>query len=104
MLYLFFLMFRRPPKSTRTDTLLPYTTLFRSHTPTYWPGSSHDTSPSLLGSLRFKIRSESIRPVARSATVRVRHGLTNAPSVLTLLPSDHGIRSALSRLRRKSVV
>src|SRR3546814_11320232 len=24
-------MIRRPPRSTRTDTLLPYTTLFRSH-------------------------------------------------------------------------
>src|SRR3546814_17577344 len=28
--YLFFLMIRRPPRSTRTDTLFPYTTLFRS--------------------------------------------------------------------------
>src|SRR3546814_14244601 len=27
---LFFLMIRRPPRSTRTDTLFPYTTLFRS--------------------------------------------------------------------------
>src|SRR3546814_1220393 len=27
---IFFLMIRRPPRSTRTDTLLPYTTLFRS--------------------------------------------------------------------------
>src|SRR3546814_15257849 len=26
----FFLMIRRPPRLTRTDTLLPYTTLFRS--------------------------------------------------------------------------
>src|SRR3546814_1849480 len=26
----FFLMIRRPPRSTRTDTLVPYTTLFRS--------------------------------------------------------------------------
>src|SRR3546814_12634792 len=26
----FFLMIRRPPRSTRTDTLLPYATLFRS--------------------------------------------------------------------------
>src|SRR3546814_12904366 len=25
-----FLMIRRPPRSTRTDTLVPYTTLFRS--------------------------------------------------------------------------
>src|SRR3546814_19952767 len=29
-LLLFFLMIRRPPRSTRTDTLCPYTTLFRS--------------------------------------------------------------------------
>src|SRR3546814_12226725 len=28
--YFFFLMIRRPPRSTRTDTLFPYTTLFRS--------------------------------------------------------------------------
>src|SRR3546814_14566499 len=27
----FFLMIRRPPRATRTDTLFPYTTLFRSH-------------------------------------------------------------------------
>src|SRR3546814_6365200 len=26
----FFVMIRRPPRSTRTDTLFPYTTLFRS--------------------------------------------------------------------------
>src|SRR3546814_12019139 len=31
LFYLFvFLMIRRPPRSTRTDTLFPYTTLFRS--------------------------------------------------------------------------
>src|SRR3546814_14555758 len=29
-IFLFFLMIRRPPRSTRTDTLFPYTTLFRS--------------------------------------------------------------------------
>src|SRR3546814_3509814 len=29
----FLLMIRRPPRSTRTDTLLPYTTLFRSDRP-----------------------------------------------------------------------
>src|SRR3546814_13107782 len=30
MWLLFFLRIRRPPRSTRTDTLFPYTTLFRS--------------------------------------------------------------------------
>src|SRR3546814_3179357 len=32
-IFLFFLMIRRPPRSTRTDTLFPYTTLFRSAGP-----------------------------------------------------------------------
>src|SRR3546814_15743820 len=30
LLIFFFLLIRRPPRSTRTDTLFPYTTLFRS--------------------------------------------------------------------------
>src|SRR3546814_15769136 len=29
--FIFCLMIRRPPRSTRTDTLFPYTTLFRSN-------------------------------------------------------------------------
>src|SRR3546814_15519547 len=32
---IFFLMIRRPPRSTRTDTLFPYTTLFRSRITTF---------------------------------------------------------------------
>src|SRR3546814_18032795 len=38
-LFFFFLMIRRPPRSTRTDTLFPYTTLFRSRTSSRasWP-------------------------------------------------------------------
>src|SRR3546814_6290919 len=33
LFFFFFLMIRRPPRSTRTDTLFPYTTLFRSPMP-----------------------------------------------------------------------
>src|SRR3546814_4527746 len=40
----FFLMIRRPPRSTRTDTLFPYTTLFRS------PATFH-----LLSARRLKL-------------------------------------------------
>src|SRR3546814_1146034 len=36
-LVFFFLMIRRPPRSTRTDTLFPYTTLFRSRGPLNTP-------------------------------------------------------------------
>src|SRR3546814_5608817 len=35
----FFLMIRRPPRSTRTDTLFPYTTLFRSRLRAAQPGA-----------------------------------------------------------------
>src|SRR3546814_16031639 len=43
--FIFFLMIRRPPRSTRTDTLFPYTTLFRS---------SIATLPLILGERRFR--------------------------------------------------
>src|SRR3546814_19414462 len=36
----FFLMIRRPPRSTRTDTRFPYTTLFRS-----WSGGTVIVAP-----------------------------------------------------------
>src|SRR3546814_2688529 len=38
----FFLMIRRPPRSTRTDTLFPYTTLFRSGLPARFEGVGKD--------------------------------------------------------------
>src|SRR3546814_3351096 len=44
-------MIRRPPRSTRTDTLFPYTTLFRSHTDAYTLDGydSEGIFPSILG-------------------------------------------------------
>src|SRR3546814_9826465 len=42
--FFFFLMIRRPPRSTRTDTLFPYTTLFRSG---FMLRSSRPCAPSL---------------------------------------------------------
>src|SRR3546814_1382936 len=40
---LFFLMIRRPPRSTRTDTLFPYTTLFRSIAGTVYRTNADDS-------------------------------------------------------------
>src|SRR3546814_15735199 len=34
-------MIRRPPRSTRTDTLFPYTTLFRSVKINVWPSAQY---------------------------------------------------------------
>src|SRR3546814_18659134 len=42
----FFLMIRRPPRSTRTDTLFPYTTLFRSRGAVHEHGVQREMAPS----------------------------------------------------------
>src|SRR5881409_4301767 len=38
--FFFFLMIRRPPRSTRETTLFPYTTLFRSSDRRRWPAGA----------------------------------------------------------------
>src|SRR3546814_3845722 len=59
----FFLMIRRPPRSTRTDTLFPYTTLFRSRARSPYRqrewrkascGSSSKRTPSCRVILRYR--------------------------------------------------
>src|SRR3546814_9842402 len=63
MLVLFFcLMIRRPPRSTRTDTLCPYTTLFRSA-----PGSSRRTRRGSAISVRASSSSFFWPPESRPA-------------------------------------
>src|SRR3546814_1634905 len=47
-LFVFFLMIRRPPRSTRTDTLFPYTTLFRSKRATATPKTSKPGEPGTI--------------------------------------------------------
>src|SRR3546814_17844696 len=49
-------MLRRPPRSTRTDTLFPYTTLFRSH----------PTEGSVAIGLRTKLLRVDLRRVIRA--------------------------------------
>src|SRR3546814_13765838 len=54
----FFLMIRRPPRSTRTDTLCPYTTLFRSDTPC--PGAWTRTA-AVLATVETRLRPAILR-------------------------------------------
>src|SRR3546814_12775873 len=49
---LFFLMIRRPPRSTRTDTLFPYTTLFRSGARLLDPGDRVGVEHAVLDAVR----------------------------------------------------
>src|SRR3546814_918670 len=48
----FFVMIRRPPRSTRTDTLFPYTTLFRSRRPGDGASNIDHLLPDSIGGLR----------------------------------------------------
>src|SRR3546814_17281088 len=66
-------MIRRPPRSTRTDTLFPYTTLFRS-------SSSEKSAVSLMSSARW--RNEPLR-----ATRKALFSIPRECSYL-LLPMD----------------
>src|SRR3546814_2329322 len=51
----FFLMIRRPPRSTRTDTLFPYTTLFRSGVLGEDSGQSALLAEKLMALLQLRI-------------------------------------------------
>src|SRR3546814_16491317 len=57
----FFLMIRRPPRSTRTDTLFPYTTLFRSGQARYCRGRSHSVAAGDEGTRPKKCRARDDR-------------------------------------------
>src|SRR3546814_18237852 len=54
-------MIRRPPRSTRTDTLFPYTTLFRSGLERL--SRSHPRSPSPSPSVRWRFAEDVGRPL-----------------------------------------
>src|SRR3546814_6069628 len=56
-----FLMIRRPPRSTRTDTLFPYTTLFRSHPPAYLIGADDQANGGLSIRLEAHLSTAAMR-------------------------------------------
>src|SRR3546814_592890 len=63
--FFFFLMIRRPPRSTRTDTLFPYTTLFRS---------PHRSGPALREWASRRRRQSRLHRLARRRQVLVEAG------------------------------
>src|SRR3546814_12236127 len=78
-------MIRRPPRSTRTDTLCPYTTLFRSRLPA---GLQHAARPLPLPGPHLKVAGDQRKPDAR---YHVPHGVSREGDRPRLsLACEHG--------------
>src|SRR3546814_16560076 len=89
VMYIFFLMIRRPPRSTRTDTLFPYTTLFRSPEGRPRHHLYADDSRGRGGDAR-------LRADRRGAQRRLRRLLARGDP-----RPDRGLRERLGDLRRR---
>src|SRR3546814_9520565 len=80
-------MIRRPPVSTRTDTLFPYTTLFRSRSPDRRGPARHDRGSGSRGARLFR------RHVPAAERLDARHRTGPAG------PADHRRTGGVRRAR-----
>src|SRR3546814_18385674 len=80
-------MLRRPPRSTRTDTLFPYTTLFRSG-PLDWPDATLVSGDA--GDVVAQLKEESEVPLRSHGSLSMNRALMAAGLVdrvqVTLFP------------------
>src|SRR3546814_3113808 len=67
-------MIRRPPRSTRTDTLFPYTTLFRSIRQLYQRHRTFDLRCDVREAMLAFVRREMPEAIVRHRTVIERRG------------------------------
>src|SRR3546814_4731568 len=74
-------MIRRPPRSTRTDTLFPYTTLFRSRLP-------KRGVPMSVVPLRTEARSRGVRMLRTALGVSVAGWLDDPATIEVMLNPD----------------
>src|SRR3546814_582528 len=91
-------MIRRPPRSTRTDTLFPYTTLFRSSNPefdlyTVGGGISYDLD--LFGGTRRELEQVSAQAESQRYQTEAAH-LTVAGRVVNQVLTIAGIRARIA--------
>src|SRR3546814_7381029 len=82
-----FLMLRRPPRSTRTDTLFPYTTLFRSRTggrTTPGPGPARRPATSPRFGAMHQVAQLATEAFTRSPNVRSEEHTSELQSLMRI--------------------
>src|SRR3546814_7118023 len=90
MFYVFFLMIRRPPRSTRTDTLFPYTTLFRSvRSEVRSLRSEIEAGRAALAAGRRALRAQAQGANHAEHVARTRAGSARPPAAGTRQPTVH---------------
>src|SRR3546814_8246447 len=93
-------MIRRPPRSTRTDTLFPYTTLFRS--------GRDDDPRRLLEQARQRRSAGSLRPAPRRRlrseehTSELQSLMRNSYAVFCLKKKKHTLRTQTTTQQKYS--
>src|SRR3546814_14174546 len=85
----FFLMIRRPPRSTRTDTLFPYTTLFRSFAVLFEQCRADQGRDERVAAADGEgAVTEDFEPVAAGTALLVDRADKNAEGFVGVLPAD----------------
>src|SRR3546814_167949 len=88
-------MIRRPPRSTRTDTLFPYTTLFRSSALREAETALGTYARDLEENAKLKVGLDESRKAAALQSRMTRGGLTSS---LELLDAERSLASAEAAL------
>src|SRR3546814_3470586 len=99
-LFVFFLMIRRPPRSTRTDTLFPYPTLFRSDQSAPKPVPSGKTSPAA----RCATTRATSGPSVTAPGVHWRKAIAPTPTCSRVLRSEEHTSELQSLMRTSYAV
>src|SRR3546814_10601721 len=92
----FFLIVRRPPRSTRTDTLFPYTTLFRSACPRrflrlHLAGGLYGGPHGRYGTGADRGRADARRPAEGARSGRIRRSEEHTSELQSLMRISYAV-------------
>src|SRR3546814_9510938 len=107
-----FLMIRRPPRSTRTDTLFPYTTLFRSIAPgssigalnisgdiTFAAGSVYEVEVDVASSASDLVHATGIATLNGGSVIHMGQAGNYRPNATyTILTADDGVNGSFDEV------